>query len=61
METLGKGIDLVQVFPFDPILVLARSVALISARLKERDHYYLHGDRRWASRPRAGRGQDKEE
>ena len=61
VEALGKGIEMVEVFAFDPILVLARRIALIGSRLKERDHHDFHWDGRWLGRTSAGRRKDQEE
>ena len=55
VEALGKRIEVVEVFAFDPILVLARRVALIGSGLEERDHHDFHWDRRWLGRTNAGR------
>ncbi len=56
---LGKRIDVGQVFAFDPVLILARSVALIGSGLKQRDHDDFDGDGR--GRISAGSRQDAEE
>ena len=60
VEALGKRKDVVEVFAFDPILVLARRVALIGSRLEERDHHDFDRDWRWCGRTNAGRREDQE-
>ena len=57
--TRGVIIDMVKVFALDPILVLARRVALIGARLEERDNHHFDGNRR--RRKRAGRTKNKQQ
>ena len=58
VKALGKGKDAVKVFAFDPILILAWSVALIGSGLKERNNHDLDGNRRRNSRKGAGSRQD---
>ena len=58
VKALGKRKDVVKVLAFDPVLVLAWSVALIGSGLKERNDHYFDGNRRWTRRQCAGGRQD---